>query len=164
MQGGPGAGQHCKLCNQIAIASNMMGVVEALHYGAAAGLESEDHAEKHRIRGGRQLVSGEPRSADDRRQFRSRILREAHYFIKDMGIALDSARELGFSLPGLELADRLYRSFAALSRPELEAAAERAGRASVEKTVAGKLFSAELTSGAELGTQALFLLYAAGRV
>jgi 3-hydroxyisobutyrate dehydrogenase len=31
-QGGPGSGQHTKMANQIAIASNMMGVCEALAY------------------------------------------------------------------------------------------------------------------------------------
>src|SRR5690606_28555599 len=31
-QGAAGAGQHTKMCNQIAIASNMMGVCEALAY------------------------------------------------------------------------------------------------------------------------------------
>ena len=37
-QGDAGAGQHTKMCNQIAIASNMMGVVEALVYANKAGL------------------------------------------------------------------------------------------------------------------------------
>ena len=38
-QGGPGAGQHTKLCNQIVIASTMIGVCESLLYGYQAGLD-----------------------------------------------------------------------------------------------------------------------------
>ena len=36
-QGGPGAGQHTKMVNQILIATNMIGVCEALLYGYKAG-------------------------------------------------------------------------------------------------------------------------------
>src|SRR5262249_20700418 len=41
LEGGPGAGQHTKMMNQIAIASGMIGVCEALLYGYAAGLDLE---------------------------------------------------------------------------------------------------------------------------
>ena len=40
-QGGPGAGQHTKMVNQTLIASNMVGVCEALLYAAQAGLDLE---------------------------------------------------------------------------------------------------------------------------
>ena len=40
-QGEAGAGQHTKMCNQIAIATNMIGVCEALAYGKEAGLDAE---------------------------------------------------------------------------------------------------------------------------
>ena len=40
-QGGPGAGQHTKMVNQILIATNMIGVCEALLYGYKAGLDLE---------------------------------------------------------------------------------------------------------------------------
>ncbi len=36
--GGPGAGQHTKVANQIMIANNVFGVCEALIYGHKAGL------------------------------------------------------------------------------------------------------------------------------
>ena len=36
-QGGPGAGQHTKMVNQILIATNMIGVCEALLYGYRRG-------------------------------------------------------------------------------------------------------------------------------
>src|SRR5690606_33230371 len=38
LQGGPGAGQHTKMVNQIAIASGMVGVCESLIYAKHAGL------------------------------------------------------------------------------------------------------------------------------
>ena len=38
-QGGPGAGQHTKMVNQILIASGMIGVCEALLYAYKAGLD-----------------------------------------------------------------------------------------------------------------------------
>ena len=40
-QGGPGAGQHTKMVNQILIATGMIGVCEALLYGYKAGLDLE---------------------------------------------------------------------------------------------------------------------------
>ena len=39
LQGGPGAGQHCKMANQISIASIMMSWCEALTYAQKAGLD-----------------------------------------------------------------------------------------------------------------------------
>jgi 3-hydroxyisobutyrate dehydrogenase len=41
-QGNAGAGQHTKMCNQIAIASNMIGVCEAIVYAKKAGLDPEN--------------------------------------------------------------------------------------------------------------------------
>ena len=40
-QGEAGAGQHAKMCNQIAIATNMIGVCEAILYATKAGLDPE---------------------------------------------------------------------------------------------------------------------------
>ena len=49
-QGGPGAGQHTKLCNQIVIAGTMVGVCESLLYGYRAELDVPRMLES--IRGG----------------------------------------------------------------------------------------------------------------
>ena len=38
IKGGPGMGQHMKMCNQIAVANNMLGITESLLYGHKAGL------------------------------------------------------------------------------------------------------------------------------
>jgi 3-hydroxyisobutyrate dehydrogenase len=40
-QGGPGAGQHTKMVNQILIAANMIALCEGLLYGYKAGLDLE---------------------------------------------------------------------------------------------------------------------------
>jgi 3-hydroxyisobutyrate dehydrogenase-like beta-hydroxyacid dehydrogenase len=40
--GGPGAGQHTKMANQIAIASAVMGVAEAVSYARRAGLDEQE--------------------------------------------------------------------------------------------------------------------------
>ena len=53
-QGGPGAGQHTKMVNQILIASDMIGVCEALLYGYKAGLDLETRAAVGRLRARRE--------------------------------------------------------------------------------------------------------------
>jgi 3-hydroxyisobutyrate dehydrogenase len=79
------------------------------------------------------------------------------HFIKDMNIALESAGELGITLPGLEKARQLYQALAAMSRDQLEQAARTAlGKPETGLTVI------EAVNGEDLGTQAIFLLYAAG--
>ena len=44
-QGGPGTGQHTKMCNQIVLAGTIIGVCESLLYGYKAGLDLDDDAE-----------------------------------------------------------------------------------------------------------------------
>lgn len=109
-QGAAGAGQHTKMCNQIAIASNMMGVCEALAYAQGAGLDP------HTVLGS--IASGAAGSWS-LSNLGPRMLAGDYepgfyikHFIKDMGIALDSAQEMGIVLPGLALAESLYRRLA----------------------------------------------------
>jgi len=110
LQGGPGAGQHTKMCNQIAIAANMIGASESLAYARAAGLDPVRVLESISAgsAGSWTLANLVPRMiADDMAPgFYVR------HFIKDMGIALDSAREMQLELPGLVLAESLYRQLA----------------------------------------------------
>lgn len=109
-QGGPGAGQHTKMSNQIAIASNMIGVCEALAYAKHAGLDPDQVL--------RSIESGAAGSWS-LSNLGPRMLRDdfspgfyVKHFIKDMKIALDSAKELGLSTPGLSLAESLYEQLA----------------------------------------------------
>lgn len=127
--GGPGAGQHTKMANQIGIAGTMLGLVEALQYAKAAGLDLEKtHA----------ALSGGGANSWSWGAYGPRILAGdfapgffVKHFVKDLRIAIAEARALGLTLPGLELAEKLY----------------------------ARLMEHD---GAELGTQALWLLYENG--
>ncbi|MFM8552960.1 MAG: NAD(P)-dependent oxidoreductase [Nitrospiraceae bacterium] len=105
-QGGPGAGQHAKLANQIVIAGTMIGVCESLLYGYKAGLDVETLLKS--IAGGaaacRTLDVLAPRMV--RRDFAPGFF--VDHFVKDMGIALDEAKRMGLVLPGLSLVHQLY--------------------------------------------------------
>jgi 3-hydroxyisobutyrate dehydrogenase len=105
-QGPPGAGQHTKMVNQILIASNMVGVCEALLYGWKAGLDLKTVLQS--VGGGAaaswSLNNLGPRIID--RNFEPGFFVE--HFIKDMGIALDEAKRMNLALPGLALANQLY--------------------------------------------------------
>jgi 3-hydroxyisobutyrate dehydrogenase len=105
-QGPPGAGQHTKMVNQILIATNMIGVCEALLYGTKAGLDLKTVLQS--VGGGAaaswSLNNLGPRIID--RNFEPGFFVE--HFVKDMGIALDEAKRMNLSLPGLALANQLY--------------------------------------------------------
>ena len=107
LQGGPGAGQHTKLCNQIVIASTMLGVCEGLAYAQSAGLDA--HTVLSTIGGGAaggfQLNNLGPRIAKG--DFAPGFFIE--HFIKDMRIAHEEAGHMGRELPGLELVRGLYQ-------------------------------------------------------
>lgn len=105
-QGGPGAGQHTKATNQILIATNMIGVCEALLYAYKAGLDLETVMQSVTpgAAGSWSLSNLGPRIIAN--NFDPGFFVE--HFIKDMGIALDEAYRMGLSLPGLALARQLY--------------------------------------------------------
>jgi 3-hydroxyisobutyrate dehydrogenase len=108
--GGPGTGQHTKTANQIAIAGTMVGVVEAITYARKAGLDPRTVLKS--IGAGsaasRILEHYAPRMLDG--DFAPGFF--VKHFIKDLRIALDSAREMGIRLPGTYLAERLYELLA----------------------------------------------------
>jgi 3-hydroxyisobutyrate dehydrogenase len=105
-QGGPGAGQHTKMCNQIVIAGTMIGVCESLIYGTRAGLNLETMLRS--IRSGAAgcwtLENLAPRVL--KRNFDPGFVVE--HFIKDMGIALAEAGRMKLAMPGLALVHQLY--------------------------------------------------------
>ncbi|MCO5166730.1 MAG: NAD(P)-dependent oxidoreductase [Planctomycetes bacterium] len=105
-QGGPGAGQHTKMVNQVLIAGGMIGLCEALLYAHRAGLDPERvlAAVSSGAAGSWSLTNYAPRIL--RGDFAPGFMVE--HFIKDLGIALDEARRMGLSLPGLALAEQLY--------------------------------------------------------
>jgi 3-hydroxyisobutyrate dehydrogenase len=107
-QGPSGAGQHTKMCNQIVIAGTMIGVCESLLYGYRAGLDLQVMLSS---------ISGGAAACWSLDNLAPRILNRnfdpgfyVDHFLKDMGIALDEARRMGVSLPGLALVNQLYLS------------------------------------------------------
>lgn len=106
LAGGPGAGQHTKMANQIAIASGMIGVCEALLYARSAGLDVGKVVEtiSPGAAGSWSLTNYGPRAlkGDFEPGFK------VDHFIKDLGIALAEARRMNLALPGLALAEQLY--------------------------------------------------------
>jgi len=107
-QGGPGAGQHTKMANQILIATNMIGVCESLLYGYKAGLDLPTMLQSvgPGAAGSWSLSNLGPRMMQN--NFDPGFFVE--HFIKDMGIALSEAKRMGLSLPGLALGEQLYLS------------------------------------------------------
>ena len=107
-QGAAGAGQHTKMVNQILIASNMIGVCEALLYAHKAGLDAKTVLQSVGVgaAGSWSLNNLGPRIID--RNFEPGFFVE--HFIKDMKIALDEAERMNIALPGLALAKQLYEA------------------------------------------------------
>lgn len=110
-QGPAGAGQHTKMVNQILIATNMIGVCEALLYGHKAGLDLPTVL---------QSVGSGAAGSWSLNNLGPRIIAGnfdpgffVEHFLKDMGIALAESRRMGLALPGLALAEQLYRAVAA---------------------------------------------------
>lgn len=107
-QGPAGSGQHTKMVNQILIAGNMMGVCEALLYGFKAGLNLETVL---------QSVGGGAAASWSLNNLGPRILKGdfepgffVEHFLKDLAIVLEESRSMGLCLPGLGLAEQLYRA------------------------------------------------------
>ncbi|MEE2857139.1 MAG: NAD(P)-dependent oxidoreductase [Planctomycetota bacterium] len=107
LQGGPGAGQHAKMVNQIIIASTMIGVCEGLVYAGRSGLDRGMVLES---------VSGGAAGSWSLTHLAPRMLKDdmdpgffVEHFIKDMGIAIEECDRMGIDLQGLSLARRLYQ-------------------------------------------------------
>nr|WP_320191418.1 NAD(P)-dependent oxidoreductase [uncultured Desulfobacter sp.] len=106
-QGKAGSGQHTKMANQIAIAAGMIAVCESISYAKHAGLNPETVLESigkgaaaswslNNL--GPKMIQG-----DDAPGFFIR------HFVKDMGIALSAAKNMGMKTPGLDMAHTLYK-------------------------------------------------------
>ncbi len=111
LQGGPGAGQHTKMCNQIVVAGTIMGVSEGLAYAKQAGLDANRVMESigggaasgfQLLNSGAKMISGD---------FAPGFYVE--HFLKDLSIALDEAEKNKLDMPALSLAKRLYSELVA---------------------------------------------------
>jgi 3-hydroxyisobutyrate dehydrogenase len=107
-QGSAGSGQHTKMVNQILITTNMIGICEALLYGYKAGLDLNTVM---------QSVSSGAAGSWSLTNLGARMIAGnfepgffVEHFLKDMAIALAESRRMKLSLPGLALAEQLYRA------------------------------------------------------
>lgn len=106
LMGEAGAGQHTKMTNQILIAGTMIGVVESLLYARQAGMDAHQIID----------VIGKGAASSWSINTLGRRIADGDFnpgfyikhFVKDMGIALDEARRMRLSLPGLALAHQFY--------------------------------------------------------
>lgn len=110
-QGQAGAGQHTKMCNQIAIASGMIGVSEAMAYGLAAGLTMDKVLQSITTgaAGSWGLTNLAPRMIKGDYEAGFYI----KHIVKDMGIALRECAQMNITLPGLALANDMYTKLVA---------------------------------------------------
>ena len=106
LQGSAGMGQHTKMCNQIVIASNIMGVAEGLAYAKKVGLDPSTVL---------QSIGGGAASGFQLNVLGTRMIAGDYapgfyieHFIKDLTIALAEAKKLDLDLPGLSQAKKLY--------------------------------------------------------
>lgn len=106
LQGNAGSGQHTKMCNQIAIASNMIGVSESLIYAKKSGLDQELVL---------QSISAGAAGSWSLSNLAPRVIKGdlepgfyVKHFIKDMQIAIDESKAMGLELQGLQLSKKLY--------------------------------------------------------
>ncbi len=111
LHGGPGAGQFCKMANQIAVAVGMVSWCEALAFAKKAGL---DPAAVHGsisggAAGGWAMTNLAPRALADNYAPGFYV----KHILKDLRIALESAAEMKLELPGLVCAKKLYDQVAA---------------------------------------------------
>ena len=112
--GRPGMGQQAKLANQIAIAGLMFSVCESLLYAYEAGLDTRVWLE---------AVSTGAAGSTAMKNLGSRILDgnfapgfySAH-FLKDLELCVTECRRMKLVLPGLGLAEQLYRLMEANGR------------------------------------------------
>jgi 3-hydroxyisobutyrate dehydrogenase-like beta-hydroxyacid dehydrogenase len=106
--GGPGAGQLCKMVNQIAIAGLLQGLSEAINFGKKAGLDIE------------KVISVISKGAAQSWQMENRwkTMNELKFdgfgfavdwMRKDLGICLDEAERNGARLPATALIDQFYK-------------------------------------------------------
>lgn len=105
--GGPGAGQTAKACNQLLVATTIEAVSEALVLASKAGVDPERLIEV--LSGG---LAGNRVLEVRRRNFLEHDFTpgfRVRLHLKDLGIALQTARELGVELPTTSAVEPLLR-------------------------------------------------------
>jgi 2-hydroxy-3-oxopropionate reductase len=110
--GGVGAGQTCKMVNQICIAGVVQGLAEGLHFAKKAGLDGEKVIET--------ISKGAAGSWQMENRYKTMLAGEYEFGFavdwmrKDLGIALDEARNNGASIPLTAMVDQYYADVQAI--------------------------------------------------
>jgi len=105
--GEQGAGQLAKMMNQICIAGLMQGLAEALAFGQKAGLDGAAVVEV--------IAQGAAGSWQMQNRYQTMLAGEFEFGFavdwmrKDLGICLQTANEIGASLPVTALIDQFYK-------------------------------------------------------
>lgn len=104
--GGAGKGQSAKLANQVALASSMVGMADALAFAEQEGIDLEQT---------REMIMGGTGASGAMDQLAPKSLVgdwkpgfKVEHFLKDLGLALAEAEEREISLPGADTAFMLY--------------------------------------------------------
>lgn len=115
--GGHGQGQMVKLCNQIAIASNLLAAAEAVTFARKAGLDPMTMIEAvgAGAAGSWVIQVLGPRMVE--RDFAPGFMIKLQQ--KDLRLVLEAASELGVSLPGAALANQLFSAVEAAGGGDL---------------------------------------------
>ncbi|MDD4700863.1 MAG: NAD(P)-dependent oxidoreductase [Desulfovibrio sp.] len=115
--GAAGFGQKAKLANQVAIAGVMISVCESCLFAQESGLDVAKWLE---------LVVPGSGGSNALNTLGRRILKKDYdpgffinHFIKDLGLCLEECRRMQIVLPGISLADELYRSMQARGQGDL---------------------------------------------
>ena len=110
--GDSGAGQLCKMVNQICIAGLVQGLSEGLHFAERAGLDGREVVDV--------IAKGAAQSWQMENRYETMLDREfdhgfaVDWMRKDLSICLDEARRNGASLPVAALVDQFYADVQAL--------------------------------------------------
>lgn len=116
--GGAGAGQVAKCANQIMVAAQMAGMAELLIFARKAGVDPRKVVAA--IRGGAAqcwtLDNKPERLFAGNRQPGFK----AYMQVKDMGIVMDTAQELGMPLPATAVTTQLFKEIIALGMGDLD--------------------------------------------
>ena len=107
--GGPGAGQHTKVANQIMVGANLFSVCESLIYGHKAGLNLDQLIE---------LLSKGAAGSAALSKLGPRILKRdfdpgfyVEHFVKDLGIAYAESEAMGLNLPSMALVKKFMELY-----------------------------------------------------
>ena len=112
LMGGVGTGQLTKMVNQICIAGVVQGIAEGFHLAEKTGLNINEVVEiiKNGAAGSWQMENRSATMAS--REFEHGFA--VNWMRKDLGIALDIAREVGARLPMTALVDQFYAEVQAM--------------------------------------------------